>query len=118
MALSPLDPMQLAPAPQRVALPSANLAPDEMRRAAEQFEAMVLKELLAPIFENLDTEGLGGGGFGEQMFRPMLIDQYAAGMARTGGVGIADAILKELVRMQEAAAPANTEEAGENGPRS
>lgn len=104
MALSPLDPMSLAPAPERLAMPSASLAPAEMRAAAEQFESMVLKELLAPIFEGLDTEGLGGGGFGEQMFRPMLVDQYAAGVARSGGVGLADAILVELMRMQTSAA--------------
>lgn len=83
-------------------------APPEIRRVAEEFEAMALAELLGPMFEALDTDGLGGGGFGEQMFRPMLVRQYAENIARTGGVGLADNIIAELMRVQAAppAAPA------------
>jgi Rod binding domain-containing protein len=80
------------------ALPEAQMA--EMRQAAEDFEAMVLRELLGPMFEALDTEGLGGGGAGERMFRPMLIGEYADGMAQRGGIGLADYVLAELVRLQ------------------
>jgi peptidoglycan hydrolase FlgJ len=72
----------------------------EMRQMAEQFEAMVLSEMLAPMFENLDTDGLGGGGAGERMFRPMLIQEYAGAMSKAGGVGIADSIVRELTRVQ------------------
>jgi Rod binding domain-containing protein len=61
---------------------------------------MVLRELLGPMFEALDTEGLGGGGAGERMFRPMLIGEYADGMAQRGGIGLADYVLAELVRLQ------------------
>ena len=79
------------------------LAPEKLaalKKVAEEFEGMVLNELLAPMFEGLDTDGLGGGGSGEAMFRPMLLDNYAKGMAADGGIGVADAVLKELVRMQ------------------
>lgn len=79
-------------------LPEAQMA--EMRQAAEDFEAMVLRELLGPMFEALDTEGLGGGGAGERMFRPMLVGEYADGMAARGGIGLADYVLAELVRLQ------------------
>jgi Rod binding domain-containing protein len=80
------------------ALPSAQM--DELRRIAQEFESMVLRELLAPMFEALETEGLGGGGAGERMFRPMLVGEYAEGMAARGGVGLADMVLGELVRLQ------------------
>lgn len=79
-------------------------AQDEMRRAAEEFEAVFLSEMLAPMFEGLDTEGLGGGGMGEQIFRPMLVERYAESISRSGGVGIADSIVREFMRMQEAQA--------------
>ena len=74
---------------------------DEMRRAAEEFEAVFLSEMLAPMFEGLDTDGLGGGGMGEQIFRPMLVERYAESISRSGGVGIADSIVREFVRMQQ-----------------
>jgi peptidoglycan hydrolase FlgJ len=85
------------------ALPAAQM--DELRRTAQEFESMVLRELLGPMFEPLDTDGLGGGGAGERMFRPMLVGEYAQGMAARGGIGLADLVLAELVRLQGAQQP-------------
>jgi Rod binding domain-containing protein len=81
---------------------AADSATSEVRRAAEEFEAVFLAEMLAPMFEGLDTDGLGGGGMGEQIFRPMLVERYAESISRSGGVGIADSIVRELMRLQEA----------------
>lgn len=103
--------MDASSAPVRAPLPGAPLptlssrpqpAP-EVLRAAQEFESMFLSEMLAPMFENLDTDGLGGGGIGEQMFRPMLVERYAEAIAKSGGVGLADAIVRELNRLQMAA---------------
>lgn len=71
-----------------------------LRKVAEEFEAMALSELFKPLFEGLETEGLGGGGEGERMFRPMLVDSYARGATANGGVGISDAVYRELIRLQ------------------
>lgn len=84
--------------------PSNDGASDELRRAAEEFEAVFLSEMLSPMFEGLETDGLGGGGMGEEIFRPMLVERYAEAISRAGGVGIADSIVRELMRMQEAVA--------------
>ncbi len=81
---------------------SADNAVNEARRAAEEFESVFLSEMLAPMFEGLTTDGLGGGGMGEEIFRPMLVERYAESISRSGGVGIADSIVRELMRMQEA----------------
>jgi Rod binding domain-containing protein len=93
-------PLQGAPLPMQTQRPAApELAPEAVR-AAREFESMFLAEMLAPMFENLDTEGLGGGGMGEQMFRPMLVERYAQAIAQAGGVGLADSIVSELNRLQ------------------
>jgi Rod binding domain-containing protein len=76
-----------------------------VRRAAEEFESVFLSEMLAPMFESLQTDGLGGGGMGEEIFRPMLVERYAESITRSGGVGIADSIIRELMRMQETVIP-------------
>lgn len=80
--------------------PTAPAIPDEIRRTAEEFESVFLAEMLKPMFDGLQTDGLGGGGIGEETFRPLLIDQYAQALSQAGGVGIADAIMRELLRMQ------------------
>jgi flagellar protein FlgJ len=72
----------------------------EMRKAAEEFESMVLGQLLQPMFQALDANGLGGGGFGEEIFRPMLVEEYAKSISHSGGVGLAQSVLTELQRLQ------------------
>jgi peptidoglycan hydrolase FlgJ len=84
------------------ASPQAAQEQTELRRAAEEFESVFLAEMLAPMFDGIETDGLGGGGMGEQMFRPMLVERYAEAISRAGGVGIADSVVREMMRMQEA----------------
>ena len=102
------------PAPQGAPLPLAPHAPQntqatQARHVAEEFESVFLNEMLSPMFEGLSTDGLGGGGVGEEMFRPMLIDRYSQAVTHSGGIGIADAIMRELTRMQAAQSPPSDE---------
>ena len=73
----------------------------QIRDAAEQFEAVYLSEMLGPMFENLETEGPFGGGNGERIFRSVMLQEYGLAIAKSGGVGIADAVERELLKMQE-----------------
>jgi Rod binding domain-containing protein len=72
----------------------------QAEQVAQQFERMFITEMLQPMFSGIETDGPFGGGQGEDVFRPMLIDQYADAVAKGGGVGIADAVLKEILRLQ------------------
>lgn len=94
---SPLDHLPLP-----VQLPPLSSASTAIRKTAEEFEAVFLSELLAPIFEHLGTDQLGGGGEGERAFRPLLVQEYAKEFAKAGGIGIADAVTRELLRLQAA----------------
>ena len=91
-------------------------ASPQARHAAEEFESVFLTEMMQPMFEGIGTDGIGEGGDGEQMFRPMLIEQYAAAISKSGAIGITSNILHELTRLQSAAHPAATPEAGEAPP--
>jgi len=46
-----------------------------------------------------------GGGEGEEMFRSMMVDQYAKGIEGQGGFGIASQMKAELLKHQQAALP-------------
>lgn len=70
------------------------------RKVAEEFEAMFLGQMLKPMFEPLDSDGLTGGGAGERAFRPMLVERYAEEMVAQGGIGLADQVYGEILRMQ------------------
>ncbi len=81
------------------------LADAEVRQAAEEFEAIFISQMLAPMFEGLETDDLFGGGPGEDIYRSILVEEYGKSIARAGGIGLADAIQREILRLQEVSQP-------------
>ncbi len=73
----------------------------DARAAAESFEAFFISQMLADMFAGIETDPLFGGGQGETVFRSLMIDEYGKGVAKSGGVGIADSVMREIVRLQE-----------------
>ena len=74
----------------------------ELSRVAKDFEAVFLTEMLKPMFEGLEVDGMFGGGKGEEVFRGMILDEYGKILADKGGIGLADNIKAELLKLQEA----------------
>lgn len=71
--------------------------------AAQKFEAQAIGALLKPMLDTVDQKGGAfGGGDAEAAWRPMLTDQMAHGMTKTGGLGLAVPVFNQLMRMQEA----------------
>ena len=80
----------------------APMAGEEVRRAAVEFEAVFISQMMAPMFQGLETDELFGGGPGEDIYRSILIEEYGKSIARAGGIGLSDAIQREILRLQEA----------------
>ena len=72
------------------------------RKVAEEFEAFFLGQMLKPMFEGIEVKKPFGGGPAEDLWRNMQVEEYGKSLARAGGIGIADAVFKEIIRMQEA----------------
>ena len=83
--------------------PASDTAPPALRRAAEEFESVFLAQVLGQLSTGLGAPGISGGG-GDDPFASMLRDEYAKVVSRSGGVGVADAVLREMLKMQEFAA--------------
>ena len=76
-----------------------------IREAAVAFEGVFLSQLMNTMSEGLKTDGPFGGGSGERNWRGLLNDQYGQVVARRGGIGLADAVEKMMIRLQEAERP-------------
>ena len=92
---------ELAPTP----VLATSLAPTpvetpRMRATAEQFEASFLSQMLKPMFEGIETDGPFGGGEAEGTWRSFMIDAMAKQTVRAGGIGLADTVVSEMIRMQ------------------
>ena len=80
-----------------------------LREQAKDLEGVFLNTLMKEMFSSLKTDQSAmGGGFGEETWRGMQAEQMADAMARAGGIGIADAILPDLIAAQEAAQTTTT----------
>lgn len=80
----------------------AGLDPAAARRVAVDFEAFYLSQMLGPMFAGTGAEKPFGGGLAEDLWRSLQIDEYGKAMARAGGIGIADAVFREMLKVQEA----------------
>jgi Rod binding domain-containing protein len=82
-------------------LSNAGLSNAGAAKAAQEFEAMFIAQMLKPMFQSLSTEGMFGGGKGEEMYRSLLVEEYGKTIAKAGGVGIADQVKAEMLKLQE-----------------
>ena len=70
-------------------------------KAAKDFEAVFIAQMVSTMFEGVGTDGPFGGGFGESVFRSLMIDNYSKTIAEQGGFGLADQVKREILRLQE-----------------
>jgi peptidoglycan hydrolase FlgJ len=73
-----------------------------LRETANAFEEMFLEQMLNRVFSEGGDEGMfAEAGPGADVYRSMLVKEYAGLVAKSGGVGISNQIYTELLRMQE-----------------
>jgi peptidoglycan hydrolase FlgJ len=90
-------------------LPNARHAQNlrQARKVSQEFEAVFIGQMLQPMFQNINAAEPFGGSPSEKMWRSMQVDEYGKAFARAGGIGLADAVFKEILKAQEN---------GQNGP--
>jgi flagellar protein FlgJ len=71
-------------------------------KAANEFESVFISQFLGAMFSGIKADGITGGGEGEEMFRSLMVDQYAAGLQGQGGFGLAAQVKAQMLKMQEA----------------
>lgn len=93
-----MDAVSLPPA----AVPHMAKNKEQVHRAAKEFEAMFMTEMLNHMYAGVETDGPFGGGHGEEVFRSFMIEQYGKMVANSGNTKISDTLSREMLRMQEA----------------
>ena len=86
-------------------LPTAAKSGLDATKAAavsKEYESVFISQFLGSMFSGIKTDGITGGGQGEEMFRSMMVDQYAKGLTARGGFGLASHMQAELMKHQQA----------------
>ncbi len=69
--------------------------------ASKDFEAMFLSEMLGQMFgDSVGTDAFGDADSSE-IYKGMMVDAYGKEIGKSGGIGIADYVKKELLKIQE-----------------
>lgn len=93
---------------------AGNIDLEKAEKAAQEFEAVFIAEMLKPMFEGIKHDGMFGGGKGEEIFHGMMVQEYGSMLAQTGGIGIADEVKATMIRMQQEANGMSPSEIAEN----
>jgi|NOAtaT_7_FD_contig_51_395539_length_1886_multi_3_in_0_out_0_2 Rod binding domain-containing protein len=80
---------------------ASGMTQDQIEKTAKDFESMFLSQMLEQMF----GESVGSEMFGDEqtseVYKGLVVEQYGKEIARSGGIGIADYVKKELLRLQE-----------------
>ena len=81
--------------------PTTTTDPAAAHKTAQDFESFFLSQTFENMFSGVGTDSLFGGGNAETVYRSLLLQEYSKVAAKAGGVGIADAVQREILRAQE-----------------
>ena len=101
MELPMLQPRQALASGQRAPQPAQSRDEATARAAAQDFEAFFLSQVFEEMFAGVEPDEMFGGGQGETVFRSLMLQEYGKAVANRGGIGIADAVQKEILKLQE-----------------
>lgn len=71
------------------------------KAAAKEFEAVFLGQMTKIMMESVDQGEMFSGGHGEEMFRGVMAEDLGREMVKGRGIGIADTVMAEMIRMQQ-----------------
>ncbi|MCL2878306.1 MAG: peptidoglycan DD-metalloendopeptidase family protein [Acidobacteria bacterium] len=77
----------------------------ELKKVAQEFEAVFIAQLLKIMRETIEESGMEGGGFGKSIYTELFDQEIALSMARRGTLGIGDIIYKSLADKEAAQSP-------------
>ncbi len=80
--------------------PADKLTVEKARESAEEFEAVFLSQMLATMTSELGGAG-GVAGESNDIYRDMFTQEVAKMISRSGGIGVADTVLQEMLKIQE-----------------
>jgi len=86
----------------RAQLEKFSRAHENPRKTAQEFEAFFLTQMFEVMSAGVKTDGPMGGGQAESKWRSFLNDQYGREMSKGRGIGIADMVYDQMIKMQEA----------------
>lgn len=72
----------------------------EQEKAAEQFEALLMHEMMKSMWATVPSNGLLSGSREEGYYRDMLSEALSDSISKGQGIGIKEVVMREFTRRQ------------------
>ena len=79
----------------------AKLNPKQAEAAATDFESVFLAQMLEQMFGESSGEEAFGDSETNDIYKGMMMQEYGKTITKAGGIGIADYVKRELLKLQE-----------------
>ena len=89
------------------AAPRATADTAKADAASKEYESVFISQFLGSMFSGIKSDGITGGGQGEEMFRSLMVNEYGKSLEQRGGFGLAAHMKAELLKHQQAQTPAD-----------
>lgn len=73
----------------------------ELKKAAQEFEAIFIAQMLKVMRETIEESGLTEGGFGKSIYTELFDQEIAINLSKRGALGIADLLEKRLTAVAD-----------------
>lgn len=73
----------------------------DVESASKAFEQLFVAQMLSHMFSGIKAEGPFSGGFGEEMYRGLMLEEYGRVLTENGGLGIASAIKAQMLAQKD-----------------
>jgi len=94
----------IRPADQLTATSLTEKERADLKKAAQEFEAIFIAQLLKVMRETIEESGMEGSGFGKTIYTELFDQEMANDMARRGVIGIGDMIYRNVLEKDAARA--------------
>lgn len=88
--------MSITPATAPFAVDATDATDAKLRRVAAQLEGVFVEQLLKAMRETVDSQSVGSGSLGEDLFTGLLDQTVADGVAQQSDRGIGAALYRQL----------------------
>lgn len=89
------------PSPRPQISPATAKQRDDIAATAQEFEGVFLGQMAKLMLESVELGSEFSGGHAEETFRGILAEKLGTQMASHGGIGLAPAVMEQMIKMQE-----------------
>jgi len=78
-----------------------SMSMDQINKVSKDFESMFIGQMVEQMFGDSQGEEAFGNKETSDIYKGMMADEYGKQISRAGGIGIADYVKQELMKLQE-----------------